>query len=78
MNTVFTSGAPGSHQELGGFDFELIEQTIGVEYLTTLIGDPATNPEDQVEEPTSDDTSFEARRARALQALAYRASNSSD
>lgn len=78
MNSVSTIGAPDSHQELGGFDFELIEETIGVECLTTLISDPATNPEYQVEEPTSDDTSFEARRARALQALAYRAANSSD
>ena len=78
VNTVFTSAAPDSQQELGGFDFELIEEIIGVECLTTLIGDPATNPEYQVEEPTSDDTSFEARRARALQALVYRASNSSD
>ncbi len=78
VNTVVGSGSPDSQQELGGFDFELIEQTIGIECLTTLIGDPATNPEYRVEEPTSDDTSFEARRARALQALVYRAANSSD
>ena len=75
VHTVFTSGIPGSQQELGGFDFELTEETIGVEALTGLIGDPAMSPIYQVDEPPPKDVSFEARRARALRAIAYRASN---
>ncbi len=71
VHTVFTSGTPGSQQELGGFDFELTEETIGVQALTGLIGDPAMSPIYQVDEPPPKDVSFDARRARALQAIAY-------
>lgn len=78
VNSVSTSATPGVHQELGSLDFGLIEETIGVTALTNLIGDPATDSIYQVDEPTRDDVSFKARRARALQALAYRASSRSD
>ena len=64
-------------QSLGDFNFDLLEETIGVETLTALIGDPDTDPIYQVDEPTPEDISFEARRARALRALAYRASDRS-
>jgi hypothetical protein len=71
-----TSGAPPYHyQELGDFDFSLLQDLIAVETFTALIGDPATNPTNVVDTPASDNTSFEARRERALEALAHQASN---
>lgn len=70
---VLTEVASGN-QELDNLDFKLLEELIGVETLTTLIGDLATDPTYAADAPASD-TSFEARRARALQALAHRASN---
>ena len=73
VHKVFTSGAPDGHQELGAFDFELIDETIGFETFTALIEDRSPNSLYQVDEPTAEDTSFDARRARALLALHHRA-----
>ena len=70
---VLTEVASGN-QELDNFDFELLEELVGVETLVTLIGDPATDPTYAADTPPSD-TSFEARRTRALQALSHRSSN---
>ena len=61
-------------QELDHLDIELLEKLVGVETLTALIGDPATDPTYAANTPASD-TSFEARRALALRALAHQASN---
>ena len=77
VRTVLTGGVPGSHEELDSLNFKLIKDTIGVQTLITLIGDPATDPIYQVDDPTPDDVSFEARRARALLSLKHRASNGS-
>ena len=75
INNVTSSAPPYRYQELGNFDLGLLEELIGVQTLTTLIGDAATEREYAINEPATDDISFEARRARALQALAHRASN---
>ena len=71
---VLTTVGTG-RKELDNFDFGLLEELVGIETLTTLIGEPATDPVYAVDAPASDDTSFEARRARALRALVHRASN---
>ena len=75
INNVTSSAPPYEYQELGNFHFGLLDELIGIESFIALIGDPATDPVYVVDAAASDDTSFDARRARALQALAHRASH---
>ena len=67
--TVTSSARPDPHQQLGNFNFEPLNELLGVETLVELIGDPATEPVYEVLKPAPDDRTFEARRARALHAL---------
>ena len=60
---------------LGDFNFGLLEQLIGEVDFTALIGDPATDPVYQVDDPPPEDISFGARRSRALRALARRSAS---
>ena len=55
---------------LGDPDFEFVNDLVGIETLADLIGDPVMDPNYRTAEPAKGDTSFEARRAKALRAIA--------